>query len=1301
MTVNLTVVAPLIEADLNSLVRHPASRATSELFMPEWTPMEAGLTALKYEQYAHGHAAVVAVNGNGAGEDIIFRARSGSAANPHDGLLYVSVIKGADLANPATWDTLWIAANYLGAGFTDLMYPAWYNNTIAVPQNNGGSIAVVWSGTFFRVFFVQINGWLYYADFNTSGAATTSYMTVADLGITTYQITSMQLAACSYNEVFVLKTQLIEGSLDVIWHKPLYGSMICRYSGNLMAWTASPTTFQFSYQAEAALVRDHQLDYGPNPNEWGSGAAGAIITQWGKRPCGGLAANLLDSTTVVVSAGFTFWKRYGYDTHSQGIISYIYHRDSGQWEKGVEADTSDYVAERLDYALFARGSNIEGNNILVWSRSVEPSDYSQQEASQALPRVREVVYAKFSPDGKALTQHQYLGSQDDLTAATIVAATHAGIKWLYALGWSAVLRSPPASFLCSDPHPAEVGDYCSSYKTTITNRTTMNVDLTLADAGILFEVAPDLKAGRLIRVYAGIPAQQVQIAQGLVDTISPTINLIQETHMAKFVARAEKGLLDPRAEELIEVMPQNTLYIAPDNPTAHIANHLGYWQNVQILWPQTFAGFTPYYNSLYLKRTYRLKSFPYAKTGGPAGSTNNPGQVLNAREQHKGTWFNDAAWTDLSPMVDGAIEASVRFGDVLNAAASFNFYTKDKVRVYGEVISPNTLIETIKWHDGAAGGPIYDTVQQGACMAGLICDAVDMRKKYSFVWEADTTATVNYDAQNTVPAGWIGRPRPFSGSSHTDDTWRAESMDRCDYYPFALGKNKLYLIMSDYDDSVSNWESAGKWIHKVVAGGVDASGPGATSLIPGYPSDLKMIVQGGTIFCFYRRHQIDGAAPYQWIFAFSYKAARFGAGRFGIIGRGHAGVQWDDYYYAYAQVNPLPTGRAIIPKYDNYVDFWDIKVSDCVLDRPMEEVLRRRAWQGFTPTVFNSLVDEPAAQVIASGAIKKYTAPVENLTIDFRVTLSALGGEAGVICRAVDPVTLTGQQHIRMGIVVNGGLPGAGAAVTSYVVKRAYNASGVEIAAAREYSPAVMFLHNTWPLPIRVTVRGRIYTMWIAGNYIGHFVDDTAGGVYFGLYSSGGTSATFTKVYVPELYEVSENSTLEVSQTMYDSIKQTIGKRAIKGVFQPMGALKLSYFEVHDVGPTLHDSLIQAAIHYSDRFISIVRVDGAYTWALYASEVMLRFGRRFVQMSFPDIFHREFCYREGRNLCTRSAEDQVQNTFTGLPDYRVQPEDKIEVIVDQQNIAGHFLVDDISHTFQMGDEPDADSVISTRSFVVI
>ena len=74
-----------LTTEMNSLARTPAARVTVERWQPEWTARLSGLSAGELERYAHGHAAAVYPDGNGAGEDILLRARSGSYANPQDG----------------------------------------------------------------------------------------------------------------------------------------------------------------------------------------------------------------------------------------------------------------------------------------------------------------------------------------------------------------------------------------------------------------------------------------------------------------------------------------------------------------------------------------------------------------------------------------------------------------------------------------------------------------------------------------------------------------------------------------------------------------------------------------------------------------------------------------------------------------------------------------------------------------------------------------------------------------------------------------------------------------------------------------------------------------------------------------------------------------------------------------------------------------------------------------------------------------------------------------------------------------
>ena len=132
------MLSSTLNTEMNSVDRSPASRVTVERWLPEWTNRISGLSGGKTEQYAHGHAVAVVANHRGAGEDLIFRARSDSFSSPQDGILYVSRITGSNLNDPTTWDSLWVSTSITG-----LMYPAWTANSGA---SHGGSLAVAISG---------------------------------------------------------------------------------------------------------------------------------------------------------------------------------------------------------------------------------------------------------------------------------------------------------------------------------------------------------------------------------------------------------------------------------------------------------------------------------------------------------------------------------------------------------------------------------------------------------------------------------------------------------------------------------------------------------------------------------------------------------------------------------------------------------------------------------------------------------------------------------------------------------------------------------------------------------------------------------------------------------------------------------------------------------------------------------------------------------------------------------------------------------------------------------------------------
>lgn len=1237
-------LSPTLTAEQNNLHRTPAGKVTVERFLPEWSAHISGLTGGETEEFAHGHVAAVAVDGNGAGEDILLRARSGSysnrggAANPQDGHLYVSVLMGSDLEDPTAWDD---DAKWSDSGITGLMYPAWTANSGA---EHGGSIAAaIWDdgGTLKgRVFYTKANGDLAYVDVTLSTGAVSGETVIASVG-TGAQLASMQIGACTYDEVFVLLNQLVEAGLAG-WHQDVYGSFVRRYyySGG---WQTDDSFFYHTH-AEAGLVRD-----GPDEgDDFGDTSCDGITAQWGKRPCGGLAVCDIDDDTVLVSLGLTFWRKWGYDTHAQGLMSFIYHRDSGWWEVGPEAGRADFnEARRLDFDLFARGYQVEGSNFMTWSRYVEPADLVQTEGAETMPRLEEAVFARVSADGKYLTQLQHLGSPDQLTAAALAAINHDGGKRLYALGWRAVWESPLAAAVCSVDEAQDMEMYCSGFGTIQDNRMGMGIDMDLEDPSILTAAGTVVRSGSLTRAYYGIPGELVQIAQGYLDLTTPILQAGEDfSEGAQLNGRGDKLLLDVKAESIEDMLPQNVMEVPPDEPIKHVDLHRGYWQVVEMEWPNLF--FSGTFGDLNGEKAYRLRSFPYAQTGGEGG-VGDPGQVLNSRQQHKGSWFKDISWLAMLPMVDGSIEASVRFGDV-NNEGNFSFEAEDGNQVYTTINRSNGVITTIEWRTEGFGGPIFNTVAQSAVMAGLLCHAPEVGKKYAFVWEYNSD---------------------FSTSSHTDDTWTAENFDRADYSTHGTGANRLYLIVSDYDGS--------DWVHKSVAGIT------ATGLTPGQPADLKMVVLGGTIYCFYRLHSTG--TPNQWRFAFSHKAGRFGAGRFGLVGRGHAGIQWDVLY----------PGRDLIAKCDNYVDFWDIKLSDAVQDLTLEDHLGRYCWRGFTETDFRSEVEE-ASRTVNAAASHSYGNVAANLTIDFKVSIPANGNEAGVFVRGVSSGSPT-DDCIKIGLVAHGTANSAGNEVNYYVVKRLF-ASGVETASARAYSPIPIQLGPGTPVPVRVTVRGTLYSVWIAGNYAGHFRDETELGFYYGLYAEGG-NADFSEIHVPELYEVPKNALLEPGSSMWDGMQRVLGQRRVKGMFLWDGTLRFSYFITHDSGPSFEETIWQNEHKKNERFYSIVKVKGTDTEALFTSQTLLARGRRYYPVINPEIQYREFAYREAQAIATEAAERQAEATFRGLPDLRVEAEDEIGIVVSRQGISGDYLVDDVSLSFTFGDEPDSVMTVSTRQKVTL
>ena len=208
-------------------------------------------------------------------------------------------------------------------------------------------------------------------------------------------------------------------------------------------------------------------------------------------------------------------------------------------------------------------------------------------------------------------------------------------------------------------------------------------------------------------------------------------------------------------------------------------------------------------------------------------------------------------------------------------------------------------------------------------------------------------------------------------------------------------------------------------------------------------------------------------------------------------------------------------------------------------------------------------------------------------------------------------------------------------------------------------------------------------------------------GLYFGLYATGG-NAVFSNVHVPELYEVPGYATLSAGEKIDEALRKVLGNRKIKAFFTHEGRLKFSYFMTHDEGPSFEDTMFRSTHQRNDRFHSIVKVEGADgAHATYTSTVLLRRGRRFHVVSNPEITHREHAYREAMAIATETAELMGQATFEGLIDIRLEPEDAPEIVVARQNIAGDFLVDDITIGYKGGENPNCAMTVSTRHSIVL
>jgi len=1260
-----------LETEMNSLKRTPYSYITVEQFFPYWNQKVAGGATT----YAHGHDACTSTDGT-----ILFRARVMANGN-----LQVAAITGDDLDAPETWDTLWDATVYPG-----FVSPDWSANSGA---SFGGAVACAFGGTYFQVYAFKTDGSLWYTNFSLAGAFTGTGQVAAFSADD-----AMQIASCEVNEVFVLRNNLVESGLSS-WHKDVYGADIIRIY-NSGGWQQD-TGFMFHTHADAHCLKD-----GPRSD---AGSAD-VEAQWGFRPNGGISVSKVDDDTVLVTVSLRFWFRKAYTVHTQSISGFLYHRLSGLWERVFDNDDADFEEDnQLWVDGFCRGSAVDGRNIVTWVRMEEPADTEQIYGSEHLPRFSETVYAVVSGDGRYLTQYRHVGTAPDYSSASIVAVTgESGLKYLYAIGYTAVSQSNPAALLCDVPEAQKLFLDLSagSYKLSRTNRWSLSGTINLSDGEAYFN-EPLIAEGNLVRIYYGKAGDVVQIARGFIDMSSNQFTLASRANSTPLSFRAEFPLMATKSEVIDDMFPLTSAVIEPTDPGATatskiinsetvdnapaipdgVAYQNGWWLLNKADWPGIF--FSGQYPDLEGKLIYAMEASPWAMTGGgdidlPPGEYGGPGAIAEEQPRKRGTFFSDISWITLEPRIDGMVQSSVRFGDNINYGNA-TFTALDGNVVSTALTRVNGLIQKIDWsHEGS----VWNEVYQESCMAGLICRSVNDPldgngggKKYVFAWEANSFFGLG--------------DQPGRGSSLGDQAgryWNTLVHDRPDYGSFTVDRNsgagRFYLYLSDFDESNENWQADEAWVHKAVAHHAPTSNAYTAGIQSGRPIDMRLQVLGGTIHCFYRAYPTGTNPKQRWYKAFSYNSGHFGAGKFGLVGRGHAGIQWDVLY----------PGKDHIRNWNNTVHFWDAKAADALRDPTLEEIFERHAWYGFTQTEFRSVIDDDGPVSVTAGSYYNgYASPVENPCIDFVVNIDDNGGEAGLFVRATDNDDPF-DNCVSLGIVANATYADSDSLVNAYVVKRRYS-GGSEVNAGRDYSPIPFAVEPGNSYGVRISVRNEKYIVYIDGNYVGHFEDDTELGLYWGLFATG-QDASFEAVRLPELHEVPENSLLDPNQTMMNAINKTVKQRHIKGVFRPDGNLLISRFSEHDTGPALDDTLVSSTVKSASNFLSVVEVQGAFTRATYTNETALASGRYYSLVENPDIMTTEACYVEAKALARQSMEAAHQLSAASLPDIRLEPEDASEVVSTRQDVNGTYIIDDTEFSFDLSGRKDEMRVSGRRQVIL-
>jgi hypothetical protein len=177
-------------------------------------------------------------------------------------------------------------------------------------------------------------------------------------------------------------------------------------------------------------------------------------------------------------------------------------------------------------------------------------------------------------------------------------------------------------------------------------------------------------------------------------------------------------------------------------------------------------------------------------------------------------------------------------------------------------------------------------------------------------------------------------------------------------------------------------------------------------------------------------------------------------------------------------------------------------------------------------------------------------------------------------------------------------------------------------------------------------------------------------------------TATFTSVEMPELVEIPQFATIDINQDMLSAIRNFLGQRRIKRFITYDGYLRLSYYLTHPNAGSIINTMIRSAVSRNHDGVTHARVMGGLGWAEYKSTNLNRGVRHFVEANLDTVMDRSVAYIEAKALVVESIELEEQANFSGHPNLKLEPEDKLNIQVTAQSINADYVIDDITTSWQ-------------------